>query len=164
MRRDKTEMTISAESDHTPTHIVAALLTAFSAAFASPCAAQPAWKPDRPVEIIVVSAAGGGNDKTARTMQRLWHYTMWLENVVVVNKVGGGGAVAYADTNQRPGDAHTIALARTGLLSNHILGRSPLNYTDMTPLAMMGSEAMSLVVRADSPINRDLLVELGMAK
>lgn len=128
-------MTISAESDHTPTHIVAALLAAFAAVFASPCAAQPAWKPDRPVEIVVV-----------------------------VNKVGGGGAVAYAYTNQRPGDAHTIALARTGLLSNHILGRSPLNYTDMTPLAMMGSEAMSLVVRADSPINRDLLVELGMAK
>lgn len=71
---------------------------------------------------------------------------------MVVNKVGGGGTIAYNYTNQRPGDAHTLAIARGGLLSNHILGLSPLNYTDLTPLALMSVEAMSLAVRADSPI------------
>jgi putative tricarboxylic transport membrane protein len=122
------------------------------AVFAGPCAAQPAWKPERTVELVVVSAPGGGNDKLARTMQRIWHENKWLENVQVVNKVGGGGAVAYNYTNQRPGDAHTLAIARVGLLSNHILGLSPLHYTDLTPLALMSTEAMSLAVRADSPI------------
>lgn len=131
---------------------VVLLSTAFALALASSCAAQSAWKPDHAVEIVVVSAPGGGNDKTGRTMQRIWQDAHWLENAVVVNKVGGGGAVAYAYTNRRPGDAHTVAIARRGLLSNHILGLSRLNYTDMTPLAMMGSEAMSLAVRADSPI------------
>lgn len=145
-------MTSSAESDHAQTRSMAIWLAAFAILVAAPCAAQPAWKPDHAVEIVVVSAPGGGNDKTGRMLQRIWQETKWLENAVVVNKVGGGGTVAYAYTNRRPGDAHTIVLARTGLLSNHILGLSPLNHTDMTPLAMVSNEAMSLVVRADSPI------------
>ena len=130
----------------------AAVLTAFAMLAAGPSAAQPAWKPDRPVEIVVGSAAGGGNDKAARTLQRIWQETKLLDNVVVVNRVGGGGAVAYTYTNQTPGDGHRIVVARTGLLSNHILGLSPLNYTDMTPLAVVADEMQALTVRADSPI------------
>ena len=116
------------------------------------CNAQPAWKPDRAVEIVVGSTPGGSNDKVGRTMLRIWQENKWLENAVVVNKVGGGGSLAYAYTSQHPNDAHYVTVARTGLLSNHVLGLSPLNYTDMTPLAMVGEEAMSMAVRADSPI------------
>jgi putative tricarboxylic transport membrane protein len=118
----------------------------------APCGAQPAWKPERAVEIVVVSAPGATNDKIARLMQRIWQENKWIENVVVTNKVGGGGTIAYNYTNQRPGDAHTVAIARGGLLSNHILGLSPINYTDMTPIALMSVQAISLAVRADSPI------------
>ena len=39
-----------------------ALLTACSALLATISPAQPAWKPERTVEIVVGSAAGGGND------------------------------------------------------------------------------------------------------
>lgn len=132
---------------------VIALLSTVSAFFlAVPCAGQPGWKPERAVEIVVVSAPGGGNDKLGRLMQRIWQENKWIENVVVANKVGGGGTIAYNYTNQRPGDAHTVAIARGGLLSNHILGLSPINYTDLTPLALMSMQAMSLAVRADSPI------------
>ncbi len=143
---------ISAQPPHWRTRSVAVLLAACTAMLVAPCASQPAWKPERSVEIIVVSAPGGGNDKTGRAMQKIWQGAKWLENAVVVNKVGGGGAIAYAYTNQNSGDAHRIVLARTGLLSNQILGLSPLSYTDFTPLALVSNEAMSLVVRADSPI------------
>lgn len=119
---------------------------------AAPCAAQTSWQPDRTVELVVGSAAGGGNDKTARTMQRIWQETGWLAKAVVVNKVGGGGSLAYTHAAQHPGDAHTIAVARTGLLTNHILGLSKLTLADVTPLAMVADDAMSLSVRADSPI------------
>jgi len=131
---------------------VAAVLAATAIIHASLCAAQATWKPDHTVEIVVVSKPGGGNDRTGRTMLKIWKDSGLIENAVVANKVGGGGAVAYAYTNRRPGDAHTIALARRGLLSNHILGLSAINYTDLTPLALVGNEAMSLAVRADSPI------------
>ena len=154
-------MSINARPRHAPLHRFAALLTMCGIVFAAPCAAQSAWKPERPVEIVVGSAAGGGNDKTGRTLLKIWQENKMLENAAVVNKVGGGGALAYTYTNQTVGDGHKIAVARTGLLTNHIQGLSPLNYTDMTPIAMIADDPMSLTVRADSPIKsvKDLVAK-----
>ena len=112
--------------------------------------AQP-WKPDRAVEVVVFAAPGGGNDKAARYLQRIWHDTKMLE-AIVVNKVGGGGSLAYNYVSQKTGDGHAIAIAQAGLLTNHITGRSPLNpHTDVTILPYIGTEPVALAVRADSP-------------
>ena len=123
--------------------------------------AQAKWGPERNVEIVVGSTAGGSNDKIARILQRTWQENKSLENVTVVNKVGGGGSLAYTYTAQRAGDPHSLTIARTGLLSNHVLGLSTLNYTDLTPIALIGEEAMSIAVRADSPIKsiKDLIAK-----
>lgn len=128
-----------------------ALLAALGIAAAAPCAAQPAWKPEKPVEFVVLSAPGGGNDKTARLLQRIWRETRWLENVNVLNKPGGGGALAYTYVAQRTGDGHVIAVVRKGLLTNHILGRSTLHPGELTPLAVMANEPNALAVRGDAP-------------
>src|SRR5688572_8933052 len=99
-----------------------ALCAAFiSALAASPAAAQ--WKPDRAVEVVVGSAPGGGNDKSARVMQKIWK-DAGLPDLNVVNKVGGGGAVAYTYVSQKGPDGASIALAQAGLNTNHITGRS----------------------------------------
>jgi putative tricarboxylic transport membrane protein len=143
-------MNIAAISHNASSRRMAVLISLCGVMFAGQCIAQSTWKPDRPVEIVVGSAAGGGNDKTGRTLLKIWQENKWLENAAVVNKVGGGGALAYTYTNQTPGDGHRIAVARTGLLTNHIQGLSPLNYTDMTPIAMIADDPMSLTVRADS--------------
>ena len=152
-------MTVEIASRQRLVRRLAASLAACGALFAATCAAQPAWKPDRTVEIVVGSAPGGGNDRTGRTMLKIWQENKWLENATVVNKVGGGGSLAYVYTNQTPGDGHRIAVARTGLLTNHIVGLSPLSYTDMTPIAMIADDPMSLTVRADSPMKsvKDLI-------
>ena len=67
-------------------------------AFAWTVHAQDTWRPDRNVEIIVPTAPGGGNDKTARTLQKVWQETGFNTNVQ--NRTGGGGAVAYTYLNQ----------------------------------------------------------------
>ncbi|MGZ8228268.1 MAG: tripartite tricarboxylate transporter substrate binding protein [Burkholderiales bacterium] len=123
--------------------------------------AHAQWKPDRAVEIIVPSAPGGGNDKTARMMQRIWK-DMGLPEAQVVNKVGGGGALTYTYVSQRTGDGSTIALAQAGLVTNHITGRSPLHYSDMTALSFVGNEPVGLAVRANSPYKtlKDLAAQL----
>jgi putative tricarboxylic transport membrane protein len=120
------------------------------------------WKPEKPVEYVVGFAPGGGNDKTARVMQKIWKESKWLENILVVNKVGGGGALSYTYTNQHPGDAHYIAVAQMGLVTNHLLGRSPMHFNDLTPLAMVGNEPVGIAVRADSPIKdaKDFMARL----
>jgi putative tricarboxylic transport membrane protein len=122
---------------------------------AAPGAAQTDWKPGRPVEFVVGSSPGGGNDKTARLMQKIWRESKWLDPVNVINKPGGGGALAYTYVSQQSGDGHYIVVTRKAVLTNFILGRSPLRYTDLTPLATVANEPNAFAVRADSPI-RDL--------
>ena len=127
-----------------------ALSFAFALVVSLACSqAHAQWKPERPVEIVVGFAPGGGNDKSARIMQKIWK-DLGLESVVV-NRVGGGGALAYTYVSQKIGDGHALAIAQAGLNTNHITGRSPLMYTDVTPLSFVGSEPVGLAVRADSP-------------
>lgn len=117
----------------------------------APCnAAYSQWKPDRTVELVVFAAPGGGNDKSARLMHKIWTENKMLD-AVVVNKVGGGGSLAYTYVSQKTGDPHFIAIAQAGLVTNQITGRSPVSYTDLTPLAFVGSEPVALAVRAESP-------------
>lgn len=140
----------------------AGVLLGISTMWAAPCAAQTGWKPDKTVEFVVLSAPGGGNDKTARLIQKIWRESKWLDNVNVLNKPGGGGALAYTYVSQHAGDGHYVAVARKGLLTNHILGRSTLHPSEVTPLAVMANEPNAMAVRADSPIKnvRDLAERL----
>ena len=129
-----------------PRSVLVALVSVLPLSF--PAHAQ--WKPERPVEVVVFAAAGGGNDKAARQLQRIWQEGRVLD-AAVVNKVGGGGSVAYSYTTQKPGDGLTITLAQAGLLTNHITGRSPVSLADLTILPYIGTEPVALAVRADSP-------------
>ena len=108
------------------------------------------WKPDRNIEIVVPTAAGGGNDKTARLLGKLLQ-DKGIGNIVV-NKTGASGALAYHYIIQRRSDPYTIGIAQAGLLSNQITGRSPFGYADLTILANVGFEPSSLAVRPDSPL------------
>lgn len=117
-------------------------------AIASIACAQ--WKPERAVEVVVFAAAGGGNDKAARVLQKIWQDNRMLE-AVVVNKVGGGGSLAYTYVSQKAGDGHTIGIAQAGLLTNQITGRSPIGVGDVTVLPYIGTEPVALAVRTESP-------------
>jgi putative tricarboxylic transport membrane protein len=123
--------------------------------------AQPAWKPDRTVEIVVFAAPGGGNDKGARYLHKIWQENK-LVDAIVTNKVGGGGSLAYTYVSQKPGDGSTIAIAQAGLLTNHITGRSPISLADVTVLPYIGTEPVALAVRTDSPYKtlKDFVAQL----
>lgn len=126
------------------------LVLSFAGLVTIPSANAQSWKPDRTVELVVFAAAGGGNDKAARYLHKIWQDTK-LVDAIVTSKVGGGGALAYTYTSQKVGDGHFVAIAQAGLLTNHITGRSPLNLSDVTILPYIGTEPVALAVRADSP-------------
>jgi putative tricarboxylic transport membrane protein len=124
-----------------------------TAAAVSPAPAQSPWKPEGPVEIVVPSAPGGGTDHTARVMQKIWQERQILQVPInVVNKSGGGGSVALNYLKQYHGNGHYLHTASAVLLTNHIVGRSTINYTDLTPIALLQSEYVVLAVRTDSPL------------
>ena len=121
------------------------------------------WKPEKNIEIIVGTGPGGGQDKTARTVQHLLTDKRFIEApVTVVNKPGGGGAVGWAYLNQHAGDAHYAVIGTTTLLTSQIIGRSPVGFTDITPLAMLLNESVALSVRQESPLvtGKDLVERL----
>lgn len=126
-------------------------------------AAAADWQPDKNVEIIVGTGPGGGQDKTARTLQRILQERQLLKvPATVVNKPGGGGTVGWTYINQHAGDGHYLEIGNSTLLTNHLIGRSTVSYTDLTPIAMLLAESVALSVRADSPIKsgKDLLERL----
>lgn len=121
--------------------------------------AQPAWKPVKNIEFIVGVSPGGGIDRTARTLQKTLQDRRMLDvTSAVVNKAGGGGALAQAYMNQHVGDAHYLEISATSLLTNQITGKSANAWSDFTPVAMLYDEFIGFVVKADSPLKsgRDL--------
>ena len=121
--------------------------------FQAPAAsAQTSWQPSRNVEIVAGSAAGGAQDRTARTMQRLLADGRIITTpVTVMNRPGGGGALAVTYLNQHAGDGHYISVGSPTLLTNAITSRSTA-HAEVTPIAILFSEYIVLAVRAESPI------------
>jgi len=129
---------------------VAFIVFAVESAFAN---AQSAWSPQKNVELIAASGAGGGIDRTARAIQRIWQERKLFDAPsTVVNKPGGSGSIGYTYLNGFPGDAHYVAVSTPTLLTNQIQGVSRLGYADFTPLAILSSEYLMLSVKADSPL------------
>lgn len=131
-------------------------LTAGSAAGAD-------WKPDKRVEIIVPSGAGGGNDRIARLMQKTMQDRRLIDAVTtIVNKPGAGQVVGLAYLNQQPADGHHMVITSVGFLTNYITGRSPIGHNDVVPLALLFAEYVGFAVRPDSSIKtgKDLLAAL----
>jgi len=110
------------------------------------------WKPDAPVELIATNAPGGGSDRILRLMQKIMPTQPGVTVPLnVVNKPGGGSAIAYTYLNQHPGNPHYFVLGSKSLITNHIVGRGP-SYTTMTPVAHLFNEYIAVTVRPDSPI------------
>ena len=115
-------------------------------------AAELGWKPEKTIEIIATNAPGGGSDRIIRIMTKVMQQRRDLTvPIAIVNKPGGGGSVSYAYLNQHPGDGHFLVLGSKALLTNNIVGRGP-SYAELTPVAHLFNEYVSVTVRPDSPL------------
>jgi putative tricarboxylic transport membrane protein len=117
---------------------------------AAPASAQE-WKPNKNVDIVVASGAGGSSDRTARVVQRLLQSNPVFPSISVTNRPGGG-TVAWTFLAQHPGDPHYIATFSPTMLTNHIIGIGKLSYHDFTPLSILLREYVVMTVNAESPI------------
>ena len=142
---------------------IAKSMVAVVAACAAFAAGAQDWSPQRNVELVVPNPPGGSNDKTARTIERVWSQLKLLPSTLsIVNRPGGGGSIAYTYVSQRAGDPHYLVVAGPALLTNHITGASKLHHTDLTPVASLFNDFTAFAVAADSPIKtgKDLVARL----
>lgn len=144
--------------------LVAHVLMGFAfAGLATAMDAKAQWTPERTVEIIVGTSAGGAQDRGARVIQKIMQDQKLIPvSSVVVNKAGGGGAIGWGYQNQRAGDPHYLSISSVPLLTNQITGGSTISYRDYSPIALMFDEHIAFVVRPESQFTnaRDLVAAL----
>jgi putative tricarboxylic transport membrane protein len=139
---------------------LAAWLTSIALCSIAGQAAAQAWQPERAVEIIVGTSPGGGQDRSARFVQKLIQdHKLVPVPTAVVNKPGAGSSIGYTYLNQQAGNPHHIMLLTVPLLTNYITGISSISYTDLTPISTLFDDYIVATVKPDSPIKsaRDLM-------
>jgi len=114
------------------------------------CGAQEKF-PSRPITIIVGYSAGGAADLPVRALAEVASEIL-KQPIVVVNKPGGGSAVAYAEfKNARP-DGYTIALLSTGAILSPLTREVPYDIVnDFTAIIHNTLGIYGVAVRSDSP-------------
>ena len=114
--------------------------------------AQPAWKPDRPVEIIIGAAPGGANDRIGRSLQRGLQDGKYANPVIVMNKPGGGQTIAFSYLAAHPASPYYLGLASSSWLTTVAAGGTSVTLKDVTPIVKVLDEYQVYFVRNDSAI------------
>ena len=128
------------------------LLLLFLAVVSAPALAQ-GFTPSRPVEVVVHTGPGGGSDVLARAMVLMFEKEKLLPvRAQVVNKPGGGGAVAPAYLAEKKGESHTIGIFTGVWLTNPLTSaEAKVTLRDLTPIARLVLEPAVIAVKADAP-------------
>ena len=125
--------------------VLAALVAAVSTL------ALAAGYPEKPVQYLIPFPAGGESDVAARLQQQVFSQK-FRQEMVVVNRAGGGGALVWQQLNSLPGDGYTIA----GINLPHIVlqpleGSVAYKTDDMVSVYWFHYTPDALIVPADSP-------------
>ena len=127
----------------------AALLPALA-----PALAQSDY-PSRPIRLIVGFAAGGGNDIFARLVAEKASSILG-QSIVVENRPGAGGRLSAEFVSNQPADGYTLLVGASGAMSIAAAIYPDLKYhptKTLTPLAMIGSFPLIMVIGTDNPSN-----------
>ena len=101
--------------------------------------------PSKTIEVITHAGAGGGTDVNSRMMMLSGRRALKAD-MVVVNKRGGGGALAINYFLTRPADGHTIMTFTVGHAITMGKGKTKLKLSDMRPLARGTNDPQILMV------------------
>ena len=120
--------------------------------FALLLCSRPAFAqfPNQPIEITVPFGAGNAADVTARYLADGMAKRLGVA-VPVVNRPGGGGALAFTHVQQQRPDGYSIGYITSTISTNYYSGIIPFDYTAFAPVARVTIETPVLVVRADAP-------------
>jgi putative tricarboxylic transport membrane protein len=114
--------------------------------------AQAAWKPTKTLQIIVHASAGSGADQFARFVADIMDKEKILPvSAQVVNKVGGGGAIAMSHVFGKKGNDHMIMSVTNSFLTTPLKKKSKITYRDFEPVAMLALDSNAVQVLATSP-------------
>jgi putative tricarboxylic transport membrane protein len=128
---------------------LAVVLTALGLGLMAAAQGGAAGFPEKPISLVVHAAAGGGSDIFARTLSAAFEKEKILpQPVVVENKPGGSGAIAFAYVGGKKGDPHFLLTAVTSFLTTPLLRKSQITPKDFTPIANFAFDEYMVIVKA----------------
>lgn len=119
---------------------------------AAPCVAQPAWKPERPVVLVVPYSPGGGVDTMARHLAKELQ-RKWGQSVVVENMPGADGLIGTRRVTGAAPDGHTLLVQIPSLtIIKHLPGfKGPDPVTQLAPVSTHAVQSGVIVVHPSVP-------------
>lgn len=123
----------------------------------APAAAQPKSQtgdlpprdfPGGTVEWVCASEPGGSFDVTiGGVLKAIRDEGLSGVNHVVVYKPGGGSTVGWNYVKEKKGKAQTVTVMAPQILSNNILKKTDLRFSEFTPIRLLFDEYIALAVR-----------------
>ena len=108
--------------------------------------------PSRHIELVSATGAGGGSDLVARMVADIIAKDKLLpQQVIVVNKPGGGGAVGQTYVAAKRGDPYIFMQTAINLVTVPIRTGLDLGVDKFTTLGAIGFDLNSLAVAENSP-------------
>ncbi|MFZ7242619.1 Bug family tripartite tricarboxylate transporter substrate binding protein, partial [Avibacterium avium] len=104
--------------------------------------------PDKNLEFVTHSGAGGGTDLTARMVANLSQPILG-KSITIINKKGGGGLLSLDYVYSRPADGYTILTYTSGQAGEIAKGASKTKLKDWIPIARATDDPQILMVKCN---------------
>jgi tripartite-type tricarboxylate transporter receptor subunit TctC len=117
----------------------------------APMLAHAAWPADKPIRLVVPSAAGGAPDLICRILTSELSKSLG-NSIVVDNKPGAGGAIGIQEVTRAAPDGYTLGYANVGTLAINQSLYSKLPYDadkQLASVALLGYVQNALVINSN---------------
>lgn len=133
--------------------IIFALIGLLGLSLAGQLVAAP-WTPDQSTQFIVAAGPGGALDAVARSTKQFIDQKGDSKNsVIILNKPGANGKITFDILKQNQGNPNYLSINTHGYISSYLIGSLDiLPNRDLTTIAVLQDEYLTLAVRADSPL------------
>ena len=122
-------------------------------AFASAAIAQDYPSKDETLDWTIAFGPGGGNDIMARSIIEILNtYDLYPGEIQAENRAGGSGAVGWGYLFGQNGDAYGISTTSGSFVTTPLQADTPWQPEDFTPVALLATDDLVLVVNGDSEI------------
>lgn len=120
---------------------------------AAPAAAEGYPSADETLDWTIAFGPGGGNDIMARNIIAILEKYGWYPGEIrPENRAGGSGAVGWGYLYGQSGDPYGISTTSGSFVTTPLQADTPWQPEDFTPVALLATDDLVLVVNGDSDI------------
>jgi tripartite-type tricarboxylate transporter receptor subunit TctC len=112
------------------------------------------WPADKPIELIVAFAPGGGTDVMIRALAPFIEKNLPGAKFAILNKPGASGEITYTAVSESEPDGYTFSSLNTpGFITIQLSRKLGFDPATVEPVVRIVEDPSLLVVAKDSPFN-----------